>query len=364
MKHYLYQENTLKYFETFFCFALSMLKQALKRTYQLGLLTFSTALLPFTAFSEDPPRLKNITVKGQVRLSPAAKIPPKGLDVVLLKFVLNPEGEVTPIGPQGRVKTNSLGNYKFVKVPTDFRAGFQLGTRVEGELYSSKIFFMKAGEKFIEKNIFIPGISSSVEKLETSKVSLVIEPGLGTVTVTEVLLFNNSTPDKIDTSTKLLVQKLPAGIENFRLIGSKSLKSIKHQLKDQLLKIAYIFPTGSTQIIYQYVLPEWFGRLQINREFEHSLEIVEVFTPIDRLQIKSSELFFSGKQTFNETTFLSWKSKISDSNRLNLNIKNVPTTSLQYAVVSVIIIILLFGSVALFYWQRLTKENNSKMINS
>ena len=121
MKHYLYQENTLKYFETFFCFALSMLKQTLKLTCQLGLLTFSTALLPFTAFSEDPPRIKYITVKGQVRLSPASEIPPEGLDVVLLKFVLNHEGEVTPIGPQGRVKTNSLGNYKFVKVPTDFR---------------------------------------------------------------------------------------------------------------------------------------------------------------------------------------------------------------------------------------------------
>ncbi len=340
------------------------IKQTVKLTYNLGLLLFLTVLLPFTAFPEDHSRLKNITVKGQVRLSSLAKTSAEGLDVVLLKYILNPEGEVTPVGPQDRVKTNTLGNFKFVNIPQDFRAGFQLGTRVEGELYSSKIFFMKAGDKLIEKNIFIPGISSSVEKLETSKVSLVIEPGLGTVTVTEVLLFNNSTPDRIDTSTKLLVQKLPAGIENFRLIGSKSLKSIKHQLKDQLLKIAYIFPTGSTQIIYQYVLPEWFGRLQINREFEHSLEIVEVFTPIDRLQIKSSQLFFSGKQTFNETTFLSWKSKTSDSNHLNLNIKNVPTTSLQYAGVSVIIMILLFGSVALFYWQRLTKENNSKMINS
>ena len=73
MKHYLYQENNLKYFETFFCFALSMLKQSLKLTYQLGLLTFSTALLPFTAFSEDPPRPKNITV-----MAPNAKKGPNG----------------------------------------------------------------------------------------------------------------------------------------------------------------------------------------------------------------------------------------------------------------------------------------------
>ena len=338
-----------------FGFALYRLKQQVRRICLHGMLALLTVAAPSSAHSADPSEPNHLAVKGQVKPSFGAETSLEGLDVILLKFGLSPEGEVTPAGPQARVKTNSDGEFEFLKVKQDLRAGYQLGTRVEGELYSSKIFFMKAGEKLIEKNIFIPGISSSVEKLETSKVSLVIEPGLGTVTVTEVLLFNNSTPDKIDTSTKLLVQKLPVGIENFRLIGNKSLKSIKHQLKDQLLKIAYIFPTGSTQIIYQYVLPEWFGRLQINREFEHSLEIVEVFTPIDRLQIKSSELFFSGKQTFNETTFLSWKSKISDSNRLNLNIKNVPTTSLQYAGVSVIIMILLFGSVALFYWQRLTK---------
>ena len=58
-----------------------------------------------------------------------------------------------------------------------------------------------------------------------------IESGLGAVTVTEVLVFRNSTADKIDTSTRPLVQKLPAGIENFRMMDSKSGKSMKHQLE-------------------------------------------------------------------------------------------------------------------------------------
>ena len=338
-----------------FGFALYKLKQQLRRICLHGMLTLFTVALPFGAYSADPSAPNHLTVKGQVKLSSGAETSPEGLDVILLKFVLSPEGEVTPAGPQARVKTNSGGGFEFLKVKQDLRAGYQLGTRVEGELYSSKIFFMKAGESLIETNIIIPGISSAVEKLETSQVSLVIESGLGAVTVTEVLVFRNSTADKIDTSTRPLVQKLPAGIENFRMMDSKSGNSMKHQLEKNVLKIAYIFPRGSTQIIYQYILPAWFGGLEINREFEHSLDVVGVFTPIERLQIKSDELSFSGKQNLNETTFLTWKNKASASNRLNFKISNVPTTSLQYAGVSVIILVLLFSTVALFYRQRLTK---------
>jgi hypothetical protein len=358
MKQYMKQKYPLNSITTFCGFARYRLKQQLRRICRLGLLTLFTVILPFSTFSAAPSVL-NIIVKGQVRLSTGAETSPEGLDVVLLKFVLSPEGEVNPVGPQGRVKTNTSGNFEFIEVKQNLRAGYQLGTRVDGELYSSKIFFMKAGEALIERNIIIPGISTAVEKLETSQISLVIESGLGAVTVTEVLVYSNSTPDKIDTSARPLVQKLPAGIKNFSMMDSKSVNSMKHQLEENVLTISYIFPRGSTQIIYQYFLPAWFGSLEINREFEHPLDIVRVFTPIERLQIKSDELSFSGKQSLNETSFLSWKSKVSDSNRLNFKISNVPTTSLQYAGISVIILILLFSTVALFYRQRLRKKNKN-----
>ena len=344
-----------------FGFALYRLKQQVRRICLHGMLALLTVAAPSSAHSADPSEPNHLAVKGQVKPSFGAETSLEGLDVILLKFGLSPEGEVTPAGPQARVKTNSDGEFEFLKVKQDLRAGYQLGTRVEGELYSSKIFFMKAGETLIEKNIIIPGISTAVEELETSQVSLVIESGLGAVTVTEVLVFHNSTADKIDTTTRPLLQKLPAGIENFGMMESKSVNSMKHQLEKNVLKIAYIFPRGSTQIIYQYTLPAWFGGLEINREFEHSLDVVGVFTPIERLQIKSDELIFSGKQSLNETTFLSWKSKASASNTLNFKISNIPTTSLQYAGVSVIIMVLLFSNVALFYRQRLTKKYTEKL---
>ena len=105
-------------------------------------------------------------------------IPEEGLNVVLLKLVLNAEGEITPLGPQGRVKTDSNGNFEFLRVIPDYRAGYQLGTRLNGKLYSTKVFFFKPGEDRVERDILIPGITTDINKLEISQVSLVIESGL------------------------------------------------------------------------------------------------------------------------------------------------------------------------------------------
>ena len=89
-------------------------------------------------FSENPPQAE-MTVKGKIRLPSGELIPEEGLNVVLLKLVLNAEGQVTPVGPQGRIKTDSKGNFEFLKVNPDYRAGYQLGTRVDGKLYLSLI---------------------------------------------------------------------------------------------------------------------------------------------------------------------------------------------------------------------------------
>ena len=88
---------------------------------------------PDLVFSENLPQAE-MSVKGQIRLPSGELIPEEGLNVVLLKLVLNAEGQVTPVGPQGRVKTDSKGNFEFLKVNPDYRAGYHLGTRVDGKL--------------------------------------------------------------------------------------------------------------------------------------------------------------------------------------------------------------------------------------
>ena len=307
---------------------------------------------PDLVYSENLPQAE-MTVKGQIRLPSGELIPEEGLNVVLLKLVLNAEGQVTPVGPQGRVKTDSKGNFEFLKVNPDYRAGYQLGTRVDGKLYSTKVFFFKAGEKQVEKDIVIPGITTDTNKLEISQVLLVIESGLSSVTVTEVLSFYNSSPDRIDTRNRSLEHALPKGMENFTMIQSSSGPKIEHQIDNSKLIINYVFPLGNTQIMFHYNLGAWFGSLNMQREFNHSLDKVSVFTPSGQLQIKSAQLIFSGKQQMHETDFLAWKGKASDSNQLKFKISNVPVDSLEYIVISGIILLLLFLSVIMFYRNRL-----------
>jgi len=301
--------------------------------------------------------LDKITIRGKIIVSTGELSNLEGLDIVLLKYVLNNDGEVTPVGPQQRVKTKINGNYRFFNVISDFQAGFQLGTRLEGTLYSSKIFFMKEGEASIEKNIVIPRISYSVEKLKISKVSIVLESRLGKVLITEILVFSNSTQERIDTKKNPIEYKLPDGMNNFRMLSRDSKEVIKHNIAENILKIEHIFQTGDNQIVYQYSLPARFGSLEMNREFDHSFDIVGIFTPVDRLEIRSDMIIFSGKQKIKETNFLTWKSKITDSNRFKLKISNVAQSYFQYFIVSITLLFLFFCTVLLFFRKRLLKVN-------
>ena len=317
------------------------------------LITIIVRKMPLIASSQNLSPLSNISMKGQVQLPSNLKIPPEKLDVVLLKFVLSSEGKVNSTGPQARVKTDVKGNFEFVDITPDLKAGYQFGTRVEGVLYSSEIFFLKSGETLIQKNILIPGVSTEVEKLEAYRISLVIESGLGIVTVTEVLTLSNSSENRIDTRNNPLKQKLPEGVENFSMMETRSGDKIHHYLESNMLKIKHIFPIGESQIIYQYFLSAWFGSMEIIREFDIPLDKVEVWTPEGYLQIRSEQLIFSGKKRFHDRTFLTWRSTTSDSNELKFTIRNVPVNSLQYVGVSVVILLSLFATVVLFFQFRL-----------
>ena len=150
-------------------------------------------------------------------------------------------------------------NFEFLIVNPDYRAGFQLGTRVYGKLYSTKVFFFKTGQKQVEKEIVIPSITTDINKLEINQMSLVIESGLSSVTVTEVLSFYNSSPDRIDTRDRLLEHALPKGMYNFSMIQSSLGPKVEHQISDRILNINHVFPPGNTQIIFHYNLAAWFG---------------------------------------------------------------------------------------------------------
>ena len=240
-----------------------------------------------------------------------------------------------------------------MRINSDYRAGYQLGTRVDGKLYSSKVFFLKAGEEQVEKDIIIPGVIKDINKLEISQVSLVIESGLSSVTVTEVLSFYNSSSDRIDTRDLSLEHVLPNGYYDFTMIQSSSGTEIEHQIDDSILIINHLFPPGNTQIIFYYNLGAWYGSLNIQREFNHSLDKVSVLTPSGQLEIESAQLNFSGKQKVQETDFLVWKGKASDSNKLKFKVSNVPVDSIKYIGISGIILFLLILSSIMFIRNRL-----------
>ena len=133
---------------------------------------------------------------------------------------------------------------------------------------------------------------------------------------------------------------------------------VGHQIVDRILNIGHVFPPGNTQIIFHYNIGVWFGNLNIQREFNHSLDKVFVFTPSGQLKIKSTQLIFSGKQKIHETDFLAWKGKASDSNQLKLKVSNVPVDSLEYIGIVGIILLLLFLSVFMFYRNRLIMRDS------
>ena len=137
------------------------------------------------------------------------------------------------------------------------------------------------------------------------------------------------------------------------MIQSSSGPEIGHQIDDRMVNIKHDFPPGNTQIIFHYNIGARFGSLDMQREFNHSLDKVSVFTPSGQLQIKSAQLIFSGKQQMHETDFLTWKGKVSDSNQLKFIISNVPVHSLEYIGISVIILLLSFLSAIIFYRKRL-----------
>ena len=115
------------------------------------------SLLSWTTLAAEESN-NSISIEGQVQVPEGISLS-EGLDVVLIKFVLDPSGEVVPAGPVGRTKTDDTGRFRFEDPPRDDRAGYRLGTRFEGNLYSSEVFFMRPEQQLITVDIRLPSTS-------------------------------------------------------------------------------------------------------------------------------------------------------------------------------------------------------------
>ncbi|MBF0353262.1 MAG: carboxypeptidase regulatory-like domain-containing protein [SAR324 cluster bacterium] len=91
-----------------------------------------------------------VSLHGKVVTPDGAPVP--DVQVVLLKFTPNAQGEMQTKGPVGRVAAPQ-GEYLFENLPVEEHARYRLGTRVNGELMSSDIFILDGTQSTVEMNL-------------------------------------------------------------------------------------------------------------------------------------------------------------------------------------------------------------------
>ncbi len=317
----------------------------------MGLLLLGSAVLlsaqELPAPQQGPAASPTVTVEGQVQVD-ATAIPPGGLDVVLLKFVVDDQGNVNTTGPVARIKSDAQGQFRFADVPREMRAAYRLGSRINGELVSSELFFMSPDRVTFEVNIQPPTTSTDTAKLDIEQTSLVFEGGIGLLQMTEVLSISNPTQDRIDTSETPLVVELPDGFRSFRMLEAK--EGEDYQLSGNQLSITRLFPPGGRQILYQYQLPALFGQATVVRPLKHSLELLSAFTALDDLTIQSDQLEYTGEQSMGGTQFRVWKGKAGTATAAELTVSGIAVQAQVYGIVTIVVLVLL-SLVLLVFWK-------------
>ena len=290
-----------------------------------------------------------ISIEGQVRVPQGVSFS-EGLDVVLIKFVLDPSGEVVPAGPVERIKTDDIGRFRFENPPRDDQAGYRLGTRFEGNLYSSEVFFMRPEKQLINVDIRLPSTSFDTSTLVFSESSLFLESNIDQLIVTEVISIQNPTEDNILSTQSPLLMELPNAHENFSVLedGPET-----YQQKGTQLRWTRGFPPGDTQLLFQYTIPVFLGSHLLQKRYAHPLDRVSIFTPAKRLDVSSSQLTFQGNQTFGDVDFLAWRAQASDASLLEIRISDIPVDSRNYAFVSLAVFLTLLLAVGWFFWRRM-----------
>ena len=327
-------------------FQKSRMKNIGSKFILLLILTFH----PLCAFS-----IESVEISGKILVPEKVKIPEGGLDVVLLKFVVNEQGEITTTGPQARVKSQPDGSFRILDVPRDLRAAYRIGTRVEGRLHQSNVVFLNDQDSSYQVEVQVPGISQKVELLELEKASLILERDLGKVRVTEVWEINNPSRDLIDSVNSGYRINLPKDISDFSMADETGQSSSDFRLGEHFLEIMRIFPPGNSQLIFQYSISSFLGQTVLTKSFGNSLEKVRIFTPVELLDVSSTQLKYIGDQKLHQTVFISWQGKELDTGTLELSISGVPVNFLDYSYIMVVLLILLGFSVFMFYRLRLKK---------
>ena len=292
-----------------------------------------------------------VTISGQVRMPEGMTAPEAGLAVVLLQYVLTEEGQVTTTGPQARIQSDSSGAFRFENVPRNLQAAYRIGTRVEGELHSSELFFLRPEQDQFVVDVVIPEVSTDTSRLAVAESSLVLEPEVGGLRVTEVLGIANKAAARVDTRKQPLMFQLPENAEVFRMLSDDSGSGF--QLQGTRLEITRIFPREGAQVLFQYTLPARFGSVTLRKPISHALERVGVFTPSEGLTVRSEQLTFRGEQTISGTPFLSWRGQASDETVLEVAVSGIPVDVRNYGWFGLALLVALAGAVMIFYKFRL-----------
>ena len=296
-----------------------------------------------------------VEISGTIVIPQGVRIPDGGLDVVLLKFVVNDQGEITTTGPQARVKSQKDGSFRIPNIPRELRAAFRIGTRVRGRLHQSNVIFMNEEDSVYQVEVLIPGLSEKVEVLELEKASLILERGLGKIRVTEVWEIKNPTSDMVDSVKAGFRINLPDSISDFSMPDEMGQQSTDFSLGENRVEVRRVFPPGSTQLVFQYSVSSFLGQVVMTKTFRDSLEKVMVFTPVGQLEVSSGQLKYKGDQKLHKTAFTSWQGKALDTGKLEIKISEVPVKFLDYSFIILIMLMLLSLCVFMFYQFRLKR---------
>ena len=160
----------------------------------------------------------------------------------------------------------------------------------------------------------------------------------------------------VDSSRNPLSLALPSGYRDFSSMNQTGPEEAAYSVKGNELKITRLFPPGSNQLIFQYVLDSWFGRVELVKPFRNSLKNVRVFTPVNLLELSSPQLSYSGEQNLHKVLFSSWQGKDVDTGLLHLVVSSVPLRTLDYGLVGLVLLFLLSAMFFSFYFFRLKQS--------
>ena len=300
-----------------------------------------------------------VVIRGQVFPPGDEKIPKDGLPVVLLKFILNDQGELSTDGPVARIQTTDSGKFEFEPILLSLEAAYRIGSRFTGNLVSSEFFFLTPGQTEANIHLVIPRVSETTEKLEVTNAALFIDAGLGHLQVTEVLTVTNPTKDNIDTSKHPLIFNLPESFTQFELLHHASESERVHEITGTQLQFHRLFARGETTLIFRYTLPVLLGSYKLQRQYRHLLKSGRVLTPVRQLQLESPQLSYLQEESLGELQMDSWKMNTLNEPLLVIHINAVPVNQMVYGVVGVGLFLVLMILALAFVRFRLKPEHRS-----